>query len=160
VITPAPAVYAGGGANATIQVDAELLLNLSKQVLGQLEGISSDISTIFTTLKGLELGWAGQTAEEAKEFYDRLDACLTVLYGKSGDKDGFKNSILGRVAQALETAGDNYLGAEDFAVDIFYFTGAVSDTAIWDTHNGKTHGSGNPNPTITDPNFTAISESY
>ncbi|GAA2745992.1 hypothetical protein [Kitasatospora cinereorecta] len=160
MITPPPATYAGGGANATIQVDAELLLNFSKQILVQLQSLSSSVSTIFATLKELELGWAGQTAEEAQEFFARLEACLDVLYGKPGDKDGFKGSILGRVAQAMEVAGDNYLAAEDFVVDLFYFTGSQSDTNIWNAHNGKNPPSGNPNPTINDPNFTAISETY
>jgi hypothetical protein len=160
VITPAPAVYAGSGSGTSIMVDPELLVNLGKQVLGLLEGIGSDISTLFTTLKNLELGWAGQTAEEAQEFFDRLDACLTALYGKAGSADA-KDSLMGRVATALDIAGNNYLAAEDAIVDLFYFTGSVSDTAIWDSHNGKGGGGGgNPNSPITDPNFTAISETY
>ncbi|GAA1226426.1 hypothetical protein GCM10009665_16210 [Kitasatospora nipponensis] len=159
MIQPPPAVYAGSGADATISVDPELLLALSKQVLVQLQGIGSDITTIFTTLKELQLGWAGQTADEAQEFFERLEVCLTALYGAANDKNGEQNSMLGRVAAALDIAGNNYLGAEDAIVDLFYFTGSVSDTSIWNAHNGKGGGGGGDTP-ITDPNFTAITESY
>lgn len=160
MITPAPAVYAGPGADATISVDAELLLSFSKQVLVQLQGIGSDISTIFSTLDELQLGWAGQTADEAKDFFDRLQACLTVLYGKDGDQGSEQNSMLGRVAGALDSAGNNYLAAEDAIVDLFYFTGSVSDTAIWNTHNGVGGGSGGGSTDITDPKFTSIAETF
>ncbi|MFE0462668.1 WXG100 family type VII secretion target [Kitasatospora sp. NPDC058965] len=158
MITPAPAVYAGAGSGTTIAVDPELLVNLGKQVLGMLEGIGADVAGIFTTLGDLELGWAGQTADEAKEFFDRLDACLTALYGRAGDADSAKTSLVGRVAAALDIAGNNYLAAEDAIVDLFYFTGSVSDTAIWDSHNGK--GGGGGDTAITDPGFTAIGETY
>jgi hypothetical protein len=159
VITPPPSVYAGWGSDATISVDAEHLLALSQQVQTQLQGIGNDLTTIFNTLTDLKLGWAGQSAQEAQDFFDRLDACLTVLYGKNGDQQSEQNSILGRVAIALNFAGNNYLAAEDAIVDLYYFTGSVSDTAIWNSHN-------NPNPgapgtqNISDPTFTAISETF
>jgi uncharacterized protein YukE len=158
-ITPPPDTYAGSGGASTIIVDPEMLLNFSKQVLSLVDGIGSDISTLFTTLKGLQLGWAGQTADEAQDYFDRLDACMTVLYGKAGDQNSGQTSLMGRIASGLDIAGNNYLAAEDAIVDLFYFTGSVSDTAIWNGHNHPTGGIPGNSP-INDPNFSSISETY
>jgi hypothetical protein len=155
VIPVAPAVYADDGSDAVISVDGELLISLSQQVQTMLDGINQDVTTIFTTLNGLALGWAGQTATEAQDFFDRLDACMTVLYGKDGDQTSEQNSMLGRVSVALDLAGTNYLQAEDAIVSLFTVSGSVSDT------NLKQHGSGTPGTTdITDPTFTSVAETF
>jgi uncharacterized protein YukE len=150
VIPTPPATYAGSGSNAVISVDAELLVNFSKQVNAALGIIGDDLTTIFGTLNNLQLGWAGQSATEAQDFFDRLDACLTALYGKSGDTTSADNSMLGRVSNALNIAGNNYLATEDWIISKF---DAVSKALS----SGSTTNPPSFTP-VTDSTKSAISE--
>ncbi|MFE7121116.1 hypothetical protein ACFU99_37380 [Streptomyces sp. NPDC057654] len=142
--------------NATIDVDGELLRKLGEEVGGSKaspEGyvamLSSDVSMIFTTLEQLKLGWAGKTQQEAEEFFNRLNACISHMFGNSKNEDSVRNSVLARVASALQLAGTNYLAAEDAVVKEF------NDFAA--QMNGE---GGGGQSSITDPKETAISETY
>lgn len=157
MIPTPPATYAGSGSNAVISVDAELLVNFSKQINVALGIIADDLTTIFGTLNNLQLGWAGQSATEAQDFFDRLDACLTVLYGKSGDTASEDSSMLGRVSNALNTAGNNYLSTEDWIISTFK---AVSDALNAPNPNANSTTPPPPQTPVTDSTISAISETF
>ncbi|MFG2226735.1 WXG100 family type VII secretion target [Streptomyces sp. NPDC048644] len=115
-----PVVYGQvGGVHAKITVDGELLRTYGEQIGGPdggggyVEDLGSQVSRLFKALGALQLGWAGQTQEEAESFFRRLDACMTSLFGKTGDEQSQANSVLARVAFSLTLAGNNYLSAED-----------------------------------------------
>lgn len=152
MIPTPPVIYAGSGSDAVISVDAELLVGLSTKVNDSLQVIGDDLKTIFDTLNNLKLGWAGQTATEAQDFFDRLDACMTVLYGKSGDTTSEENSMLSRVSNALKVAGNNYLGTEDWIISTF-----SSVSAAMNAGGGPATGAASFTP-VTDPTESAISE--
>ncbi|AEW94672.1 MULTISPECIES: WXG100 family type VII secretion target [Streptomycetaceae] len=162
MIDPAPHDYATGPAggartSAVIQVDATLLRSFGKEVETYLKDIGDDVTTIFTTLKELKLGWAGRTQQEAEDFFDRLDACLTALYGKSGDEASEKSSLLTRVAGGLQIAGANYLSAEDDIVKLFSTSGlGTSDPNAPKPGPYDSHTWTNEN----DPTKSSVSENF
>ncbi|MGW1838343.1 WXG100 family type VII secretion target [Streptomyces sp. NPDC002067] len=161
--TPDPPVTYGQagptGVHAHIEVDGELLRTTGEQVGGLdgggglVEDIGSQVSQIFKSLAELQLGWAGETQQEAEAFFRRLDACMTSLFGKSGNKDSQANSVLARTAFSLTLAGNNYLSAEDA---IFKeFGDFASQLLSW----GGTGGSGQKE-NVADPTRSAIGEVF
>ncbi|MCB5906947.1 hypothetical protein [Streptomyces pinistramenti] len=159
--TKAP-VYGARGAsnNATIEVDAQLLRVFGAQIGGPdgagglIENLSTQVGTIFHVLGDLKLGWAGQTQQEAEDFFTRLDACMTSIFGKADNEASQGNSVLARVAVGLTAAGNNYLTAEDTVVKEF------TDFATQIGGGSGGEGGGGGSQSITDPKVTAISETF
>ncbi|MFI7102503.1 WXG100 family type VII secretion target [Streptomyces sp. NPDC050161] len=150
--------------NTSINVDAEVLRALGAKVAGTdgqgglVGDISTQVSTIFSTLQELELGWAGATQAEAEDFFTRLEACMTTAFGNEKNPESEKTSVIARTAQALSASGANYLHAEDVIIKEF--------TDFSNQMNGN--GSSSPQPddgvihgtAFGDPSVTAISETY
>ncbi|TSB21407.1 hypothetical protein OG422_25365 [Streptomyces sp. NBC_01525] len=153
-----PVVYGQvGGAHAFISVDGEALRTYGEQIGGPdgagglVSDLGDEVSKIFKSLTDLQLGWAGQTQEEAGAFFQRLDACMTSLFGKGGDTQSQANSVLARVAFSLTLAGNNYLSAEEAAYQEF---GAFASQLL--SWGG---GGGNPE-NVTDGTKSAIGETF
>ncbi|MEU3710932.1 hypothetical protein [Streptomyces catenulae] len=156
---PDPPVTYGqvGGVHATISVDGEALRTYGEQIGGPdgggglVEDLGNEVSKIFKALSDLQVGWAGKTEEEAGAFFRRLDACMTSLFGKSGDTESQTNSVLARVAFSLTLAGNNYLAAEDASHQEF------NDFA---TQLAATGDGGGKAEDVTDSTKSAIGEKF
>jgi hypothetical protein len=78
--------------------------------------IVDNLEAIGEAITDLKLGWAGETAEEAKAFFDTWTMAMYRLFGsKKYPKDG----TLGVIGSALQYAGNNYDAAEDYIVNTF-----------------------------------------
>ncbi|WP_399083916.1 hypothetical protein ACGH2B_03560 [Streptomyces sp. BBFR2] len=149
-----------GGAHLSISVDGEALRTYGEQIGGPdgggglVEDLGDQVSTIFKALDDLQLGWAGKTQQEAGVFFERLDACLTHLFGKGGDTESQANSVLARVAFSLTLAGNNYLSAEEASFQ--EFGDFASQLLSWSWGQS---GGGSPE-NVTDSTKSAIGEIF
>jgi uncharacterized protein YukE len=108
--------------------------------------VISALNSINTTLGNLELGWAGTTATEAKDFVDQWTAAMTNLFGSQKDASG---GVLNQAIITLTTAAGNYSDAEQSIVTMFNSlssslasaTGGGSDTTPIPAGNSITDGS-------------------
>lgn len=110
------------------------------------QDIADSLTNIVNVLSALQLGWAGKTAEEAKDFGDKWDAVATELFGtKDHPEQGVLNTIVGGVLTVA---------------DLFSRT----DNALFDFFNhfaedlGGSGGGAREN--ITDPTKTAVTETW
>ncbi|MFE7590557.1 WXG100 family type VII secretion target [Kitasatospora sp. NPDC057512] len=86
-------------------------------VEASLNSILDSLVTIEETLAELKLGWAGKTADQAKEIFDQWNACMRELVGtKTKDKPDGAEGVFERLMIAVGSAAANYDHAEDFIV--------------------------------------------
>ncbi|MGW3181532.1 WXG100 family type VII secretion target [Kitasatospora sp. NPDC001119] len=82
-----------------------------------LNNILDSLVTIEQTLADLKLGWAGQTADQAKAIFDQWNACMAELVGtKTKAKPDGADGVFQRLMIAVGSAAANYDHAEDFIV--------------------------------------------
>jgi hypothetical protein len=122
---------------------ADALLNLGKDVAESLENIEK-------TLSGLHLGWAGQTADEAKDFGDRWETVMKELFGS---KDHPETGVLNAIVDGLLTARGNFANAEDALLKFFRDFGDQLGKSDSSTPTSAP-------PSITDLDLTAITETW
>jgi hypothetical protein len=139
--------------SSNIYIDPDGLKTKADALLGHAQNVVDSLTNITNTLTNLQLGWAGQTADEARDFGDRWEAVMGELFG-SGDhpEDGVMNAI---VDGLLVTRGD-FSKAEHALEQMF--TQFSNDLA-----SGGGRGSGTPSsapPSINDLNYTATTEIY
>lgn len=114
------------------------------------QSIADCLGTIVNTLQGLNLGWAGTTAQEAKDFGDRWTAVAEELFGT---KDNPQSGALNIVLDGVYTVGALFAGAEAGLRDFFNnMTAAIEGGGGGDTGAGHT--------SITDPTTTAVTETW
>lgn len=136
-VTPVELVWAG---NAVADCVAEILASLD---------------SIMKTVKDLDLGWAGATAQEAQDFGDQWYAAMVNLFGSSGQAaDGVMNMLV----FALLSAGNNYNAAEDAIVQMFSGFGDL--LAAGATSGGDSTGEIGPGDAVTDGAYSAVGESW
>jgi uncharacterized protein YukE len=80
------------------------------------------LNSIDDTLNGLELGWNGSTAAEAKDFGDQWAAAMAQMFGTKGHAS---DGVLNMVIFALKSSANNYNAAEDAIVGMFSKFGAT-----------------------------------
>ncbi|MFB9835735.1 hypothetical protein [Actinoallomurus acaciae] len=114
------------------------------------QSIADSLGTIVDTLQGLNLGWAGKTAEEANDFGDRWTAVAKELFGTH---DHPEKGALNIVLDGVYIVASLFAGAEQGLKD--FFTNMT--TALADTSGGG--DSGHPD-SITDPTVTAVTETW
>ena len=139
---PKPANYNDAG--LVINVDPTSLWQYGKTDLpAETTTIGDSLNRINDTWKGLKLGWAGTTADEAQDFSDRWNAMITQLFGTKASPE---SSVLYRIAVAVQTASLNYATTEDEVLKMF----KDFDTAM--------HSSGGVQPPTRDQNQGPITE--
>jgi hypothetical protein len=113
------------------------------------ENVANSIDHISDIFTGLQLGWAGKTADEAQELSDRWNGVLKDLFGT---KENPEKGVLNAIIDGLLTAAGVFDSAEVGIAQFFN-----------DFHNALGHSgsgdSGQPE-SITDPAGTAISERW
>jgi hypothetical protein len=111
-----PASYNSTEAGMDIDITQDLIYDYAHDymvnVRNNIEGCWLEISKTWERLK---LSWSGSSAEEAKEFNDRLLRAQESLFGKEGGKPG----ILNQVRAAALMASVNYDNAEAYATKLF-----------------------------------------
>ncbi|MFI2611716.1 WXG100 family type VII secretion target [Kitasatospora sp. NPDC018619] len=118
-----------------------------------LNSILDSLVTIEQTLAELRLGWAGKTADQARELFDQWNACMKELVGtKTKEKPDGTEGVFQRLMIALGSAVSNYDHAEDFIVTKLFgpLTTAIGSPA---TGSGDP-GAYNPAPTSPAPDKT------
>lgn len=87
-----------------------------KEVGGWIKDIQDSLAKIFAAIKGLKLGWAGKTSDEAQAFFDQWDTAMNMLFGS---KEHPAEGTLVQVATALLSSANNYNSSEDFIIKLF-----------------------------------------
>jgi hypothetical protein len=106
---PVPGNYNSPG--LTIKVDpAALWRYATVDIKAHAEVIADAISRIADIWSGLQVGWAGESADEAQGFSSRLAGAFTRLYGSAGAPE---SGAIAMLQKAVGKAGFNYAAAED-----------------------------------------------
>jgi uncharacterized protein YukE len=123
----------------------------ANNLLRQAENVAQSLENINGTLSALQLGWAGQTADEAQDFGRRWEGVMKELFG-SQDKP--EDGVLNAIVDGLLTTGGIYSKTEKALVDMFTKFGQDLSSG----GDSTTPTSAPPN--VTDLNLTAITETW
>jgi uncharacterized protein YukE len=115
--------------------------------------VISALNSINTTLGNLQLGWAGTTATEAKDFVDQWTAAMTNLFGSKKDASG---GVLNQAITTLTTAAGNYADAEQSVAAMF---NSLSSSLGSATGGGSDTTPIPASPSVTDGSQSAVGES-
>jgi uncharacterized protein YukE len=129
----------------TMTVNPGLLQMSGDMIQDAAEDIVTALNTIDNTLSNLQLGWAGQTAQEAEDFGDQWMAAMTGLFGNANNP---KSGVMDQVIVALLTAAGNFSNAEDAVISMF---GQLAMGIV----NGSSGSSGSDTDPILAPTGTA-----
>jgi hypothetical protein len=127
-----------------LKSDADALLALANDV-------ADSLGVIESSFAALQLGWAGKTADEAREFGNRWEGVMKELFGS---KDHPAMGVLNAIVDGLLIARGNAAKTEDGLLQFFKQFGE---------HLASGGDSGTPTsapPSITDLNLTAITETW
>ena len=78
--------------------------------------IINSLNQINGIWAGLQVGWAGVTADEAQDFGHRWNTTMTYLFGSADEED---SGLLPKIAKGLGLAAINYGEAEDSVQKMF-----------------------------------------
>lgn len=109
----------------------------------ELDAIVACWNTIGNAWEGLKLSWAGQSAEAAQAFNDRLQNVQAELFGVDDDTNP-KPGILGLIRAVALQAATNYDNAEHQVEILFRDFGSALQT-------GGGSGGGSPQNTSDSP---------
>jgi uncharacterized protein YukE len=138
---------------ANLYVDPDGLKTKADALLAQAENTAQSLENINNTLSALQLGWAGKTADEARDFGNRWEAVMKELFGS---KDHPEKGVLNAIVDGLLVTRGNFSQTEDALVQLFKQFGS-------DLTSNDTPPPSGPPPTpdnITDLNLTAITETW
>jgi hypothetical protein len=156
IAVPAPSNYDDSG--MMIRVDPDSLYRYAAvDMPNHADVIVGHLTNIVDTWTGLQLGWAGTTADEAQDFSNRWIHAVEQLFGTEADPT---SGALPKIAMAVNLAAVNYGEAED--VIIRMFTSLVAGLIIGDVQGlgPQAPHSIDPPPTRTpDPQSGPITES-
>jgi hypothetical protein len=116
------------------------------------ETVADSLLNIIHVLSDLQLGWAGRTADEAKEFGDRWNAVAAELFGAEGKPE---TGVLSAIVGGLLTVADLFSKTEHALVD--YFDKFAQALGGGGAGGGESDA---PPQSITDPNTSAVSEQW
>lgn len=135
---------------ANLYVDPDGLKTKADALLAQAENTAQSLEKINNTLSALQLGWAGKTADEARDFGNRWEAVMKELFGS---KDHPEKGVLNAIVDGLLTTRGNFSKTEDALVQLFTQFGN-------DLSSGDSATPTSPPPSINDLNLTAITETW
>ncbi len=117
------------------------------------EEVASSLEVINATITDLALGWAGNTAAQAKDFVDQWLAAMTSLFGS---QDGATKGVLDEVVTILATAAGDYSGAEQAVVSMFSSLSSALAPGSGGSDNSALIPAGT---SVTDGSLSAVGES-
>jgi uncharacterized protein YukE len=132
-----------------VYVEPDTLGKIGNNLKQNAQDVASTINNIANTLSDLQLGWAGQTAQEAEDFGNRWTQVMTELFGTHDDPS---KGVLNAIVVGLLTAQYGYSTTEQALVTMF---NQFRDQLAQGGGDTTT-----PPPNITDPNQTAVSETF
>lgn len=134
-----------------LYVDPDGLKGRADALTRLAEDVVNCLNNIENTLSGLQLGWAGRTADEAKDFGNRWETVMKELFGTH---DHPETGVLNAIVDGLLTTRGDYATAEDALTQFFkkFGEGLAS--------GGDTATPTSPPPSINDLNLTAITETW
>jgi uncharacterized protein YukE len=135
---------------ANLYVDPDGLKTKADALLAQAENTAQSLENINNTLSALQLGWAGKTADEARDFGNRWEAVMKELFGS---KDHPETGVLNAIVDGLLATRGNFSKTEDALVQLFTQFGN-------DLSSGDSTTPTSPPPSINDLNLTAITETW
>jgi uncharacterized protein YukE len=135
---------------ANLYVDPDGLKGKADTLLGLAENVADSLSNIDNTLSALQLGWAGKTADEARDFGNRWEAVMKELFGS---KDHPEKGVLNAIVDGLLTTRGNFSLTESGLAELFQKFGENLSGGSSETPTG-------PPPSINDLNVTAITETW
>jgi WXG100 family type VII secretion target len=136
-----------------IHVEPDTLKTIADTLTQHAQDVASSIGNITNTLTDLQLGWAGQSAQEAEDFDNRWVQVMTELFGTKNDPS---KGVLNAIVDGLLTARAGFSTTEQALKGMFHnFTDALDKQAQPNSDNSTT-----PPPNMIDPNQTAINETF
>jgi len=137
---------------ATLNVSPGQLYYSGEMLTNAAIDVVDALNSINATLNGLQLGWAGTTAAEAKDFADQWTAAMIALFGNGKDP---KQGTLNQMVTLVNTAAGNFGAAEQAITQMF--------TSMYDSLTTHQLASANaPIPALTtvpDATTSAVGES-
>jgi hypothetical protein len=124
------------------------ILAHARNIEADSKSIATSLGTIADTLGELNLGWAGKTAEEAKDFGNRWTAVGKELFGTD---DHPENGALNIVVDGVYIVASLFAGSEQALKD--FFTNMTTALA-------EPGGGDSGHTSITDVTTTAITETW
>jgi hypothetical protein len=119
----------------------------AKKIESDSQAIVDSLNVIVHTLQSLTLGWAGKTAQEAKDFGDRWTAVAEELFGTDDHpENGALNIVLAGVGIVASLFAGAEQGLKDFFVNMTMALAAPGDSG--------------PPTSITDVTTTAVTETW
>src|SRR3954447_8452951 len=119
----------------------------AKKIESDSQAIVDSLNVIVHTLQSLNLGWAGKTAQEAKDFGDRWTAVAEELFGTDDHpENGALNIVLAGVGIVASLFAGAEQGLKDFFVNMTMALAAPGDSG--------------PPTSITDVTTTAVTETW
>jgi len=139
---------------ATMSVEPGPINFGSDMINDSVQSIVDALNAINGALSDLKLGWAGQTAAEARDFSDQWKNAMTGLFGSgSGGQSGAPHGVMNQVIVALRTASGNFSNAEIAITQMFkQLSGGLASSNAADTDPIPA------GPTVYDPSQTAVAE--
>jgi len=129
----APESYAD--ASIVIKVDPVSMFHEAMTALvAHSENIADRITAIVNVWNGLQVGWVGNTADEAQAFNDEWSAAISRLYGSVGSSE---SGILRQIAYTVSVASINYGAAEDAVRKMFKDILDALGSSSKDTNPGR-----------------------
>jgi hypothetical protein len=115
VAVPAPSNYDNSG--MMIRVDPDSLYRYATvDMPNNADVIVGHLKNIVDTWNGLQLGWAGTTADEVQDFSKQWTQAVDQLFGTQADPT---SGALPKIAIAVNLAAVNYGEAEDVIIKMF-----------------------------------------
>jgi hypothetical protein len=107
---------------ATLDVDYEWLWQLAGDIENAyVPSIVDSLKKINDMWSGLKIGWAGKTAEEAKDLADKWSHVMVQLFGPFDAHTPIAKdeAILPRIVKIAKAASENYGKSEDIVAGMF-----------------------------------------
>ncbi len=127
-----------------IDVDPDTLCHYATvDIVSNARQIGDHISAVVQIWNSLKLSWAGHTADEAHDFFNRWNADITKLFGTEDDP---ARGVINKITTGVEIASTNYGEAEDYVTSMF--------TKFTENIDNPPHADPNPNRDLDDPPIT------
>ncbi|MCP2263284.1 WXG100 family type VII secretion target [Promicromonospora thailandica] len=136
----------------SFSVDPNGLVASARKIREHTETIIDSLLTIENTLDQLSLGWAGSSADEARDFGQRWQAISWDLFGT---EQAPERGVLAVIASGVATVGDLFARTETSLVEFFetFGQGLVGGGSEGETSFG-------PREDITDVRTTAVTQDW
>lgn len=140
--------YDGAVASHKLDIKPQSITTAATTLAGKVTTLSDTIKRISDTWNNLNLGWVGQTQQEADEFNQRFQAAYKAMFGddKTPAKlDEIKSGecALGKISALANAAAKTYSNAEDGLTGRYYRFGqqlaGTYNASEWGDEKNPTH---------------------